>query len=294
MNRKKYIYILSQRYSGSTLLSFLLGTHPDIATIGERRKFYINSIADGGRDLKCSCGESFQDCSHWNHIKTGLFQEIDSTKILHNPTEFQLFKNKYLNRLAYEVFFKSKTHRNIKGLIPYQDRINKQLHFNQVLVNKILEIGDKTSFLDSSKTITHLPFISSMEGFDLYVIWLSRDPKAQVHSAMKYNNWTVEKAAKEWKKEMDGNGEVLDSLGLNYCELSYEELCKKPEVEMKRILEFAGLDSSTYSLDFRSQQQHIMGNFKMRLGKDSKIEVRNEWKEQLSQDDILTIDKICS
>jgi len=48
----KYVYLTSSGYSGSTLLSFMLGAHPCIATVGE----LSNSIENNDPDnYRCSC-----------------------------------------------------------------------------------------------------------------------------------------------------------------------------------------------------------------------------------------------
>ena len=96
MSKTSFIYILSQRYSGSTLLSFLLGTHPQIATIGERRKFFVHSYANfGEKALDCSCGKSFPECEHWNTIKASLMDRFGTLRGGINPTEFKFSENKY-------------------------------------------------------------------------------------------------------------------------------------------------------------------------------------------------------
>lgn len=165
---------------------------------------------------------------------------------------------------------------------------------NQLLVEEILAMEGKSVFLDSSKIMKHALFLSQIEAFDFYVIWLSRDPRAQVSSALKYNKWSIEEAALRWKKEMKENEYVLEKAKLNYIQLPYEALCRDPEAEMVRILQFTGLDPTKFSLNFREQTQHIMGNASMRLGKDDKIVERKDWKDRLTPTQIQTIEKITS
>ena len=91
---------------------------------------------------------------------------------------------------------------------------------------------------------------------------------------------------------MKRNEKLLNQSGIRFTQLTYEDLCKAPNKEMKRLLEFIGADVSTYSLDFRSYQQHIMGNYSMRLGSDSKIEERKEWKAVLNENEVDTINRL--
>ncbi|MFY0591773.1 sulfotransferase [Roseivirga sp.] len=289
----KLVYILSQRYSGSTLLSFLLGTHSDVATIGERRKFYIHSFEKKGSDtLRCSCGQFFPDCEHWKSLKEGVSDRINIKTINTNPTEFRLSDNKYIRKGLFELLKLSLKYNSPLLRIPLQSKLKSFSQFNRVLVEESLKLDGADVFLDSSKVIDHLIFLSMIEAFDIKVVWLTRDPRAQVNSALKYNKWSVADATERWKIEMQENQFWLKKLKINYVSLNYEALCHDPTVEMNRLLNFLELNPEDFSLDFREQTQHIMGNYNMRLGSDSKIVERKEWLETLSQEQIRTIESM--
>jgi LPS sulfotransferase NodH len=287
----KYIYILSQRYSGSTLLSFLLATHPEISTIGERRKFYNKSIRPtGNTGMQCSCGKLFQECDFWTDIKKRVLDKVDENQLSINPTEFQLFENKYLNRIGHELLQAKLLHKLPLpgGLL--SKKMKNLGQFNQILVEAILEKEGTQVFLDSSKSIEQALYLSLIPEFDMRIIWLSRDPRAQVSSALKYNQWTVPEATKRWMQEMDKNQRVLQKMGVKFMTMRYESLCQRPEAEMKNLFDFIELDATRFSLDFRAQTQHIMGNYSMRLGKDKKIVERKDWLERLSPEQIRQIE----
>ncbi len=282
MNKTKYIYILSQRYSGSTLLSFLLATHPAIATIGERRKFYNKSLRPDGKNVQtCSCGQPFLECPHWNEIKEAVLARLETAALDTNFTEFEFFKNKHWNRLgqyaAKQGFF--------------SDKRQQLCNANEVLVEEILKQAQKSVFLDASKVLQQAHWLSKIPSFDFYVIWLVRDPRAQVSSALKYNKWSVQEAAQRWTTEMKKNEVALQKGKFNYLDLHYENLCKNPMQQMERILDFVGLDASLFSLDFRTREQHIMGNTMMRLGKDEKIVERKDWLKRLTPKQIKLVER---
>lgn len=287
----KYIYILSQRYSGSTLLSFLLATHPGISTIGERRKFFAKSFEDNNQTgIRCSCGELFQECPFWRAIKNRFLEKAGTDNLSENFTEFQLFKNKVFNKIAQQARQVATLEHWPMAESLFGKKMQGLLHYNQILVESILELEGNAVFLDSSKVIQQAYFLSAIPDFDLYIVWLTRDPRAQISSALKYNKWSVGEAADRWKKEMVVNKRVLDKMGAKYLELSYESLCRAPREEIGRILQFIGLDADAVSLDFRSQTQHIMGNYAMRLGKDEKIEERKDWLDRLDPAQIRLIE----
>lgn len=293
MNKPKYIYILSQRYSGSTLLSFLLGTHPGVSTIGERRKFFNKSIRPQSNETQdCSCGKTFEACPFWSAIRQGLLHKLAPEDLETNGTEFRFFNNRYAHSLASRVHQWAIFNQLPKPWRPFGKKMAQLQHFNQVLVEEILQLEGNTVFLDSSKSMEQALYLSRIEAFDFYIIWLARDPRAQVFSALKYNDWTVEKATQQWKKEMAENAKFLQKTGIRHIFLQYEKLCRNPEKEMQRILDFVGLDKNQFSLNFRAQTQHIMGNRSMRLGNDAKIEERTDWKIKLKQEEIATIEHL--
>lgn len=293
MDKINYIYILSQRYSGSTLLSFLLGRHPQIGTIGERKKFYIHSFEKtGAQALSCSCGKPFPECEHWSTIKRRVTDRLGSLNTATSPTDFKFSNNKLIQKVSSELF-KASCERNMPLLRkPLEAKLRYFKNFNRILVEEILRLDSAEVFLDSSKVIDQILFLSLIEDFDIKVVWLTRDPRAQVNSALKYNKWTVAQAIDYWKEEMRRNQYWLNKLNINYTSLNYEALCHDPETEMVRLLDFLKLDSSAFSLDFRQQTQHIMGNYNMRLGADTKIVERKEWLKQLTPEQISTIEKM--
>lgn len=174
----------------------------------------------------------------------------------------------------------------------YRRQMDYHARFNTQLVRSVLELENNEVFLDSSKSIAHALFLSRIPQFDLHIIWLSRDPRAQVSSALKYNDWDVAEATQRWKREMLANEQALKKMNVPYLSLTYEALCREPEQEMARLLRFAGLDPAQFSLDFRSRTQHIMGNYAMRLGQDKRIEERKDWLERLSPEQIQLIEQM--
>lgn len=286
---------MSQRYSGSTLLSFLLATHPEIATIGERRKFYNKSIKPNPNENQiCSCGQEFQNCAFWSSIKQRFLTKVSPKDLKPNVTEFQIFRNKYVQRIVSEIYKFSLLNGFSKSMLPFGKRMDSMIQLNQLLAKEILALENCSTFLDASKVIDHALYLSQIKDFDFYIIWLTRDPRAQVHSAIKYNDWSIERAAQHWIKEMNTNEQILAKTNIAHTKLRYEALCQNPEKEIKRILEFVGLDSNKISLEFRAKGQHIMGNDVMRLGKDTKIKERKEWQTALSKTDISTIESLTS
>ena len=67
------IYIMAASHSGSTLLSFLLGSHPQIFNLGELKEFenFFNPLKEDDRgqyNTPCDCGIRVYDCPFWSKI----------------------------------------------------------------------------------------------------------------------------------------------------------------------------------------------------------------------------------
>lgn len=61
----KVIIIASTPYTGSTLLSILLGAHPSVSTISELTGVTPRVKID---EYMCSCGDRLLDCSFFQQI----------------------------------------------------------------------------------------------------------------------------------------------------------------------------------------------------------------------------------
>jgi hypothetical protein len=64
-DKVKLIYIVGAQYSGTTLMSNMLGTAPEAFNIGE-----VNHLRQALTNKKkiCTCGERVQSCSFWSPI----------------------------------------------------------------------------------------------------------------------------------------------------------------------------------------------------------------------------------
>ena len=62
--RIPFLYVSSSSYSGSTLLAFLLNTHPDIFSVSE-----MDGWPYGEKEaFRCSCGEILRECPFFRTV----------------------------------------------------------------------------------------------------------------------------------------------------------------------------------------------------------------------------------
>lgn len=293
MPKPKLIYIVSSRYSGTTLLSAILGAHPDISTIGERKKFYIKSLRPGGKGrFDCSCGKLYSECEYWTAIRDEVIAKIPDSYLRTDVTQFRLYQNNLLNKTGRRITKNLIANNRSIGFTPFAGRIREMCEVNKHIVNSTLQLDDNEVFVDSSKPIHHALYLSLIEDFDFYVVYMIRDPRAQAASGMKYHKWSPEKAAHTWLREHSGIRKVFNTWNVKKYEMTYGRFCREPMLHLKEILDFAGVDKSQASLDFRSTSKHFSGNKRMLKAKTTEITERKDWLEQLSAQEIKTIEGI--
>ena len=76
-----------------------------------------------------------------------------------------------------------------------------------------------------------------------------------------------------------------------WLEVHYEDLCMDTDAVLGRLFNFLGLESEKRAMDFRSVEQHVIGNG-MRLDKTAKVALDERWKTVLDKEDLNTFDRI--
>jgi len=287
------VYILSSRYSGSTLLSFVLGSHPEISTIGELKKFHAKMIAKHGSAKTCSCGKLFVECEFWSKILMELRRSNPKRDFPSDFSQFEFFGNKYINHLFYKsCLWLNPKHQLVFTIPSLKTKMSNFLDYNYSIIKTANSLYEKNVFLDSSKPLRNLLYLSLDKRYDLYVLHLIRDPRGQVNSSLKYNKWSIGKATRKWIQTLEAHLDFLKKNDLKNHTIQYENFCRNPEKELQKIANFVGISERFEFTKFRETEQHIMGNYGMRLGKDMKIEERIDWLQKLSDRDRSSIENM--
>ncbi len=292
MARTTVLYIVSPRYSGSTLLCYLLATHPDIATIGERRHFYFKRIhPTASNAMHCSCGALFTECPFWNDVQTRFLADVGERPLGPNFTGFRFFRNDRLNAFAHELTEKQVV--QARPVRPFRRQLDRVCSANAALIRAVLTAGQGTVFLDASKPLRHAIFFSSMPSVEVRVINLVRDMRGQVYSALKYKRaWDSHTAAQHWQATMARHAQVFAHWDVPRYDLRYEDLCADPDGVVRELWAFAGLTPMDQPPNFRDVPQHIMGNGPMRLGTTKEIVDRQRWREVLTPHQLEAIEAV--
>jgi len=312
----KLVYILAASHSGSTLLSMLLNSHSQVVTTGEL-KFSSKDIGDTER-YRCSCGQFINQCSFWQKVKTEMHRKGYEFEISNAGMDYSSVESQYVKRLLKPL------HRgplleycrdlalNLspswrKGLTQVQKR-------NAALIETILEITGAKVVVDSSKTDLRLKYLLRNKQLEIKVIRLIRDGRAVALTYMnpaefadakktdlraggtgeyrKKKRPQIEKAAHQWKRSNEAAENLLRRLDRSrWMEIRYEQLCSDLDNTLDSIFAFLGLDPGMRNHDFRSVENHVVGNG-MRLDTTSKVYLDERWKTVLSPDQIKIFEEV--
>ena len=291
----KFIYLTSSSFSGSTLLAFMMGAHPRIATVGEMTGVIEGSDLD---NYECSCGRLLKNCDFWKLVSSQV-QEI------HKDFSCKNFKTRYIprgNGFIDRLQFSNLRNNKISDVRDYiYQKVPKYYNYiynitkrNIDLANAILNITNKDIFFDASKSPAIIKFLKQHLECEFKVIHLVKDGRGVFDSRKRYNpeipdskaivGWTrVNRFAERSLKYIEKKNRYL---------LLYKDLVTNPEYELTKLCEFIGVEYSPYCLDFRNSDHHIIGNAKMRLGSRTKIYYDEKWRQSLSSEQLKLFDRL--
>lgn len=285
------IYIASPSYSGSTLLTFLLGAHSDIATIGE--------LKWGRIDLEtyaCSCGALLKECPFWREVVQRMAARGLPFDLNRPPTAFRCWNAPLADRIA-RARVRGPLFEAMRGVAVAASPAARRAWSQAAAVNRgfmeiVLELQGARYFLDASKDPVRLKHLLDTGDYDPWVIHLVRDGRGVTYSTIKNKKFTAETSALDWVK----THEQLERLGKRLgpermLRLHYEELCHDPPGALRRIFEFVGLAPRDVSGGHRDVEHHILGN-KMRLQANNAIRLDETWRTALTPEDLATFERV--
>ncbi len=283
-------YIVSASYSGSTLLTFLLATHPQIGTMGE-----LKATARGDVDqYYCSCGELIRQCAFWQRVGKELAQKNVPFDIADFGTHFHCASSKFADRMmrasvrgaAFEMLRMAGLNVSPTARRQFQKILDK----NRAVIDTVLKLQQADVFLDGSKDPVRLKYLSDSGYWNVKVIFLIRDGRGAANSYMKHHEVGMKTAATEWKRCNEETENILHSLDKSqWIKVHYEELCKDTEKTLWCLFDFLDLDPSKRTQDFRSVENHVLGN-EMRMNTTSQIRLDEKWRSALTDEQLIIFD----
>ncbi len=276
------VYIASPSYSGSTLLTFLLHAHPDIATMGE--------LKWGAIDLEtypCSCGALLRECAFWNQVVAKMAERGLPFDLARPATDFRCRRRVFVDRVVRArlrgPLFESARRLLISTLPGLRRDWRTIAATNRAVMGIILELQGGSIFLDASKDPVRASHLLDTGDYRLRLIHLVRDGRAVTHSTMKNQDLPPDAATGEWRRTHGQIERFSRRLPpQSTLRVRYEDLCRDVPGAMARICTWLGVQPVDAPLDFRAAAHHILGN-RMRLQAKPDIALDERWRVHLTK-----------
>ena len=308
-------YILAASHSGSTLLSMLLGSHQQIATIGEM-KLSAKAMGDLARYC-CSCGRLIVECDFWQKVKKGMAERSFEFDLAYAGTDYRTVESRYARRLLGPMH-RGKILETVRDVaLGFSPAWRKQLleihRRNAALASTVSDITEAEIIVDSSKIALRLKYLLKNPELDIKVIRLIRDGRGVALTYMdpagyadakepslrgggsggqrEKERLSMASAAYQWRRSNEEAEHILCSLDKSqWIEVRYEDLCKDTENTLRSLFEFLGVDPGEHTCEFRMVEHHIVGNG-MRLDTTSQVSLDERWRSVLTEEELRIFDR---
>lgn len=288
-----FAFVLAHSFSGSTLLSFLLGAHPEIATVGEM--FIAPTHND--ESYPCSCGEPIETCAFWQEVSREMARR--GTPFEMRSAESSLSAGSY-GPLGNRVVWAEPrgpvleaVRRTALAVLPGVGReLDRRITINRQLAEVVLDLRGARVFVDATKRPGRALLLQRDPRLDLQVIHLVRDGRAVSRSTIRNLGRTVEEGARSWTGSLRRCEELRRYFPAErWLTVRHEDLCSDPRQTLERIFSFLKVSPELQVGDFRSSDHHIIGN-RMRLSRTSEIRLDERWRTELTPEQLRTVERI--
>lgn len=279
------VYIMGHGYSGSTLLTFLLGTHPRIATIGELGIAPHAKDQFTPEDYLCSCKAPIRECGFWRRVREEMARRGHDFDIWDADLEFRApgggVSDVLLRAVQRGPLLETARDIGLRVVPKARHEMHRVLSRIESLIESVLKIKGSNTFLDSSKRPERAVFMRRIPSLDMRVIHLVRDGRAVSWSNIKNLGLGPQEAARSWVGDNVAAERARRYFPADrWMTLRYEDLCANPDETLYQIHKFAGLPLTNGFHFFRDADHHIIGN-RMRLSATSEIKLDESWKQAL-------------
>lgn len=292
----RYVCMPGSPYTGSTLLGFLLDSHPRCASIGAATGLTARVEVE---TYTCSCGTHFQDCWFWNRVATRtreLGHPVDVFESDFWSTHVRMSRRRWLNgvlvRSLGDARLTDARDAVLSRVGPIRDALEEARASTYVLARAVLDIAGKDVFVDTARDHQRPKYLAPCASLDVRAVHLIRDPRGSVASIMNHTGVDVAKAARQWKHYNVEADRVRRFLPADaWMTVHYEELCADPQATLDRIAAFIGLQPAPVPADLQAVEHHIIGN-SMRLRGIDQIRRDEHWRQRLSSSDLEKVERI--
>jgi len=309
----RLVYLLGPSHSGTTLLALLLGSHPEIATVGELKQ---TSLGDRAR-YRCSCGVEIRDCPFWAAVREDLRAGGWSFEPGDGSTDLVAGRGTCVRRLlrplhrgwAFEVARDLALH----AAPGWRDHLACWQRSNARLAEAVCRVAGKALLVDSSKVAIRLKYLLRNPALDVRVVRVIRDGRAVMLTHMDPARFadaaderlrgggsggdraaerrSAAEGALEWRRSNEEAACALRALPREaWREVRYEQLCADPPATLAPVLNWLGVDPRA-RLQLARGAYHVIGNG-MRLDSTRDVRLDDRWRTAVSPEALATFDSV--
>ena len=217
----KLIAISGSGRSGSTLLSLLLSQDARVFNLGQLRHLW-RAYAE---NAACSCGEGLQSCA----VYAGR---------VHDGERMQPLAKQFLADAARSRHWADAAQRS-----QLQQRHRAFLTSLGAMLQELAAVTGATHFVDTSKAPEVALAFSLIEGIDLYLLNLVRDPRAVACSwhKRKQSLSGLIRNARDWPARQSRLESWRPALEPRFLVMRYEDLARQPVDAIEQVSDWAEL-----------------------------------------------------
>lgn len=300
----KFLYIVSSPHGGSTLLSHVLGRHPQATNLGEV-SFIPKELAVG--EL-CTCGERLADCTAWGEIFDALRASVgtdlrvspyglylgDAIKDKHGSGSvdmtYQTVGRKVSAKLRGAVdtaaLLGAPHRRLLPALTPRS--VNNSIRNTILLYEAVARVRQGGLVIDASKLPRKAPRLYLHDPRRVRVLHMVRDGRGVLASRMKY--MSARRAVRRWNHYHRVTRHLLQRWIApdDRRRLRYEDFVSDPESHLRSLCTWLQLDYSSCMLEFAgAEREHSAGGNPARFHLKDGIRPPDErWRTGLSTEQL--------
>ncbi len=288
------LYITGHGYSGSTLLTFLLDAHPQIATVGELGIAEQAKSQTTPEEYLCSCRAPVRECGFWRRVSREMGERGIPFDVWDSDLDFRAkgggISDVILRAVQRGPVLEAARSIGVRAVPGARRELSRILSRIEALAEVVTGIKGSRIFLDSSKRPERAVFMRRIPSFDMRVLHLVRDGRAVSWSNMKNLGAGPEAAADSWVADNRAAEQARRYFPKDrWMTLRYEDLCADPAGTLSKIYTFSGLPPGNGVPEFREGEHHVIGN-RMRLSSTSEIRIDDRWKTALEPEQMAVVE----
>jgi hypothetical protein len=297
--------VLSGHRSGSTLVNMVLGSHKASASLGEFSR--LQQVVRERRT--CTCGtDPLGECAFWLDVGDRLERRLGWNPVRrpgsrplggHDLGRFAWARLRTVERVAGMLDLPA-AQRGL-AILYRSDPAARALARNTFLAMDVVgEVSGAELLVDSSKNPFRARSLLQQDPRRCRILFLVRDGRGVMASMLGQSQagsdqWhnVPREAAGRWQWENRRIRRALAGLPEDaWAFLRYEDFCRDPEKELRRICSFLDVEFDPGMLAFRDRAHHDVGGNRMRFSADRTIRLDEVWRRKSTPEDLAAFEEV--